>query len=318
MITRTQLEPEAEAFAQATANPPFVFDLGPEKEHAAVAAVQPDPVEKPAVDIQDLMIPDGPTGEVPIRLLRPRNASATLPAIVYIHGPAWVVGNDYTHDKLIRQLAVGAEAVGIFPSYSLSPAAKYPTAIEECYSVVKWIAERGAEHGIDPERLAVAGDSVGGNMTAAITLLAKERGGPYIRRQLLFYPVTDARFDTGSYRQFAEGYGLRRDRMIWFWDHYTTDPGERNEITASPLRASIAQLRGLPEALVITAEADVLRDEGEAYARKLREAGVRVTAVRFQAMIHDFVTLKALAQTAAARGAMSLALAWLRAGLAAH
>ena len=160
----------------------------------------------------------------------------------------------------------------------------------------------------------MAGDSVGGNMAAAVTLLSRERGGPDIQLQLLFYPVTDAAFDTASYHQFAEGYHLRRDDMMWFWDQYTRHPGERNEITASPLRASTEQLKGLPQALVITAEADVLRDEGEAYANKLREAGVRVTAVRFQGTIHDFVMLNGLAHSAAARGAISLATAWLREG----
>ena len=148
-------------------------------------------------------------------------------------------------------------------------------------------------------------------MTAAVTLLSRERGEPDIRLQLLFYPVTDAAFDTVSYHQFAEGYHLRRDAMMWFWDQYTRHPGERNEITASPLRASIEQLRGLPQALVITAEADVLRDEGEAYANKLREARVRVTAVRFQGTIHDFIMLNALDTSAAARGAIALATAWL-------
>ncbi len=214
----------------------------------------------------------------------------------------------------MRELAVGAQAAVVFPEYRLSPEAKYPTAIEESYSVVKWVAEHGLEHGLDAERLAVAGDSVGGNMTAAVTLLSRERGGPDIRLQLLFYPVTDAAFDTASYHQFAEGYHLRRDGMMWFWDQYTSNPGERNQITASPLRASTEQLKGLPPALVITAEADVLRDEGEAYANKLREAGVRVTAVRFQGTIHDFVMLNALAHTAAARGAIALATAWLREG----
>ena len=151
-------------------------------------------------------------------------------------------------------------------------------------------------------------------MTAAVTLLSRERGEPDIQLQLLFYPVTDAAFDTASYHQFAEGYHLRRNAMMWFWDQYTRHPGERNEITASPLRANTQQLQGLPPALVITAEADVLRDEGEAYATKLREAGVRVTAVRFQGTIHDFVMLNALATSAAARGAIALATAWLREG----
>src|SRR5207237_7702366 len=182
----------------------------------------------------------------------------------------------------------------------------------------KWVGECGMEHGMDPERLAVAGDSVGGNMTAAVTLLSRERGGPDIRLQLLFYPVTEAAFDTESYHQFAEGYYLRRDAMMWFWDQYTRNPGERNQITASPLRASTEQLKGLPPALVITAEADVLRDEGEAYANKLRDAGVPVTAVRYQGIIHDFVMLNALRETHAADAAIRQAIAFLSETLAAR
>jgi acetyl esterase len=198
--------------------------------------------------------------------------------------------------------------------YRLCPEVSYPTALQECYMAARWVARHGQEHGLDGQRLAVAGDSVGGNMAAAVTMLSRERGEPDIRLQLLFYPVTNAAFDTASYHQFAEGYHLRRDAMMWFWEQYTRHPGERNEITASPLRASVAQLQGLPSALIITAEADVLRDEGEAYANKLRQAGVRVTAVRFQGTIHDFVMLNALAHSAATRGAIALATAWLREG----
>jgi acetyl esterase len=314
MATRVQLENEAQAFAEAMAKPPFLFNLGPQKGRIALDEAQAGLVSKLPVDIEDLTIEDGPSEQVSLRILRPQHAPAMLPVIVYIHGAGWVFGSRQTHDRLMRELAVGAEAAVVFPEYRLSPEAKYPTAIEECYSVVQWVAERGLSHGMDAERLAVAGDSVGGNMTAAVTLLSRERGGPVIKLQLLFYPVTDAAFDTASYHQFAEGYHLRRDAMMWFWDQYTRNPGERNQITASPLRASIEQLQGLPPALVITAEADVLRDEGEAYANKLREAGVRVTAVRFQGTIHDFVMLNALAHTAAARGAIALATAWLREG----
>ena len=180
-------------------------------------------------------------------------------------------GNAHTHDRLIRELAVGANAAVVFPNYSLSPEAKYPTAIEESYAVAAWVAQHGAEQDLDPTRIAIAGDSVGGNMTAALTLLAKQRGDVSFVQQVLFYPVTDASFDTESYHQFAEGYFLRRDAMQWFWDQYTTDPAQRAEITASPLRASLDELAGLPPALVITGEADVLRDEGEAYAAKLRD-----------------------------------------------
>ena len=313
MTGRIQLEPEAQAFAEA-AKPPLLFTLGPEKGRAAFEEAQSGPVNKPPVDIEELTIADGPSKQVALRLLRPEHAQALLPVIVYLHGAGWVFGSRQTHDRLVRELAVGAGAAVVFPEYRLSPEARYPTALEECYMAVKWVAEHGLEHGMDTERLAVAGDSVGGNLTAAVTLLSRERGGPDIRLQLLFYPVTDASFDTASYQQFAEGYHLRRDAMMWCWDQYTRHPGERKEITASPLRASVEQLQGLPPALVITAEADVLRDEGEAYANKLREAGVRVTAVRFQGTIHDFVMLNALAHTAAARGAIALATAWLREG----
>jgi acetyl esterase len=318
MITRIQLEPEALAFAEAAAVRPYIFELDPEGGRKALDEVQSGPVAHIPADIEELRVEGGPGGSVSVRIVRPevsRAAQAALPGIVYIHGAGWVFGDALTHDRLVRELAVGVGAAVVFPNYSRSPEARYTTAIEESYAVLKWVAQHGADHGIDPERLAVAGDGAGGNMAAALTLMTKERGGPPIHLQLLFYPVTNAAFDTESYRQFAEGYHLRRDGMIWSWDQYTTSPGERNEITASPLRASIEQLKGLPPALVITAEADVLRDEGEAYAGKLRAAGVPVTAARFQATIHDFVMLNALSATAAARGAMALAMAWLRQGL---
>ena len=315
MTYRIQLELEAQAFAEAAAKPPFVFTIGPKQGRTVFDEVQAGPASTLPVDIEDLIIEDGPTSsQVSIRLLRPQNAPPMLPVIVYVHGDGWVFGNKYTHDRLIRELAVGIRAALVFPNYSLSPESKYPTAIEEIYAVVKWVEEHGPTRGLDPTRLAVAGDSVGGNMAAAVTLMSKERGGPVIQQQLLFYPVTDAAFDTESYHQFAEGYHLRRDTMMWFWDQYTTNPGERMEITASPLRASKEQLKGLPPALIITAEADVLRDEGEAYANKLQEAGVAIMAVRFHFTIHDFVMLNALENSEAARGAMALAIAWLRKG----
>lgn len=306
------LEAAAQKFSDDTANPPYLFDLGPEKGRETVDEVQSGDVKKQPVDIEDLTITGGPTGQVSIRIVRPQDVKETLPVILYSHGAGWVFGNAHTHDRLIRELAAGAHSAVVFTNYDLSPEAKYPVAIEQIYTALEWVAKEGRSHQLNPDRIAVAGDSVGGNMTAAITLMAKERKGPKIAKQLLFYPVTDASFETGSYKQFAEGYFLRLDAMQWFWDQYTTDPQQRAEITASPLRASVEQLKGLPEALVITGEADVLRDEGEAYASKLREAGVPVTAVRFQGIIHDFVMLNALADTQAAKGAMLLANAWLR------
>jgi acetyl esterase len=309
------LEPAAQEFADATANPPFLFDLGPEKGRETVDEVQSGETGRPDVDITDTTVPGGPSGEVSVRILRPRGATGPLPVIVYIHGAGWVFGNAHTHDRLIRELAVGANAAVVFPNYSLSPEAKYPTAIEESYAVASWVAQHGAEQNLDPTHIAIAGDSVGGNMAAALTLLAKQRGDVSFAQQVLFYPVTDASFDTDSYHQFALGYFLRRDAMQWFWDQYTTDPAQRAEITASPLRASLDELAGLPPALVITGEADVLRDEGEAYAAKLRTAGVAVTAVRYQGIIHDFVMLNALRDTHAAAAAIGQAIATLHAAL---
>ncbi|WP_328773559.1 alpha/beta hydrolase [Streptomyces sp. NBC_00286] len=309
---RPVLEPAALSFAEATANPPYLFDLGPADGRKLVDEVQSAEAVMPAVDEEWVVVPGGPTGQVRTRIVRPAGAEGVLPVIVYIHGAGWVFGNAHTHDRLVRELAVGTGAAVVFPEYDLSPEARYPVAIEQNYTVARWIVTDGAGHNLDATRIAVAGDSVGGNMSAALTLMAKERGDVPLVQQVLFYPVTDAAFDTGSYHQFAEGYFLRRDAMQWFWDQYTTDEVQRAEITASPLRASTEQLTGLPPALVITAEADVLRDEGEAYANKLRKAGVPVTAVRYQGIIHDFVMLNALRETHAAEAAIAQAVSTLR------
>lgn len=274
--------------------------------------MQSGEIAKPAVDEEWVTVQGGPTGSVRTRIVKPAGATGTLPVVIYLHGAGWVFGNAHTHDRLVRELAVGTGAAVVFPEYDLSPEARYPVAVEQNYTVARWVVEQGAAKGLDATRIAVAGDSVGGNMTAALTLMAKERGDVPLVQQVLFYPVTDASFDTGSYRQFAEGYFLRRDAMQWFWDQYTTDEKQRAEITASPLRASVDQLRDLPPALVITAEADVLRDEGEAYANRLREAGVPVTAVRYQGIIHDFVMLNALRETHAAEAAIAQAVSTLR------
>ncbi|MEU5374627.1 alpha/beta hydrolase [Streptomyces sp. NPDC005968] len=309
------LEPAAAAFAQATAKPPFLFDLSPAEGRKAVDEVQSGEIAKPEIDEEWVTVSGGPTGSVRARIVRPAGATGTLPVIIYIHGAGWVFGNAHTHDRLVRELAVGANAAVVFPEYDLSPEARYPVAIEQNYTVARWVVADGASKGLDTARIAVAGDSVGGNMAAALTLMAKERGDVRLVQQVLFYPVTDASFDTGSYHQFSEGYFLRRDGMQWFWDQYTIDEGRRAEITASPLRATAAQLSGLPAALVITGEADVLRDEGEAYANKLRAAGVPVTAVRYQGIIHDFVMLNALRETYAAQAAITLAIGTLRTAL---
>ncbi|WP_055551551.1 alpha/beta hydrolase [Streptomyces sp. NBRC 110028] len=312
---RPVLEPAAAAFAEATARPPFLYEMSPAEGRRTVDAVQSGEVPKPEVDEEWIGVTGIPAGGVRARVLRPPNVSGTLPVILYVHGAGWVFGNAHTHDRLARELAVGVGAAVVFPEYDLSPEARYPVALEQCYAVGQWVVAHGEGAGLDADRLAVAGDSVGGNMTAALTLMAKERGDVAFVQQVLFYPVTDASFDTGSYEQFAEGYFLTREGMKWFWDQYTTDPAQRAEITASPLRADTDQLKGLPPALVITGEADVLRDEGEAYANKLRDAGVPVTALRMQGIIHDFLMLDALRDTHAARAALTLAVDTLRGAL---
>ncbi|GAA3598350.1 alpha/beta hydrolase [Kineosporia mesophila] len=297
------LETAAQEFADATSKPPFLYELTPADGRAAVDGVQGGDVAVPEADVEELTITGGPSGSVSIRILRPVGTTGPLPVLLYTHGAGWVFGNAHTHDRLVRELTVRAQTATVFVNYSLSPEARYPTAIDEVYAALEWIAAEGANHGMDPSRIAVAGDSVGGNMTAATTIRAKQRGGPAIAAQVLFYPVTDANFDTDSYEQFQTGYFLAREGMKWFWNQYTTDEAQRAEITASPLRATLDDLAGLPQALVITGEADVLRDEGEAYAAKLRQAGVRVTAVRYQGIIHDFVMVNSMRDTQAALGA---------------
>lgn len=310
------LEPAAQAFVEATSEPPFLYQLPVADGRAAVDGVQDDPIFKPEVDEEWIEVPGGPTGAVQVRIVKPAGASGVLPVILYVHGAGWVFGDAHTHDRLVRDLAIGAEAAVVFPEYDRAPEFQYPHQIEQAYAVAQWVTKQGADKGLDGSRIAVAGDSVGGNMSAALTLLAKERGDVGFVFQVLFYPVTNADFDTASYHDFAEGYFLARDGMKWFWDQYTTDPAQRAEITASPLRATTEDLAGLPPALVITAEADVLRDEGEAYAANLRRAGVDVTATRYLGIVHDFVMVNSLHETAAAKAAIAQAVGALRAAFA--
>ncbi|MDM9593367.1 alpha/beta hydrolase [Pseudomonas guariconensis] len=242
-----------------------------------------------------------------IRVIRPQGAKGELPVFMFFHGGGWVLGDYPTHERLIRDLVVGSGAAAVYVDYTPSPEAQFPTAINQAYAATRWVAENGKQIGVDGRRLAVVGNSVGGNMAAVVAIKAKEAGTPKLRFQALLWPVTDANFNNGSYNQFAEGHFLTRNMMQWFWDSYTTDPRQRNDIHASPLRASLDQLKGLPPALVQTAEMDVLRDEGEAYARKLEAAGVPVTAVRYNGMIHDFGLLNVLSQVPGTRSALDQA-----------
>jgi len=301
------LEPAAQAFADATAGPPFTFELPPDVSRKGLEDLQAGGELKLDAEVVDVVVDTGKTGKVSVRLVRPPNMKGSLPVVLYTHGAGWVLGSPDTHERLARDLAVGANVAVVLPHYDRAPEAKYPTAVEQCWAVAKWISSNGSDHGLDASAMVVSGDSCGGSLAAALTFLAKQRGGVTFDAQVLFYPVTNANFDTGSYLQFAEGFFLRRDNMMWFWDQYTTDHAQRGEITASPLQATMEELEGLPPALIINGEADVLRDEGEAYGDKLRAAGVPVTAVRYAGMIHDFVMLDTLRGTHAADAAIAQA-----------
>ncbi|MEV5912677.1 alpha/beta hydrolase [Streptomyces chartreusis] len=301
------LEPAAQELADTTADPPFPYELGPEGARKVLDDLQAAPVEKPDVEDKWITVPVD-VGDVRVRIVKPVGSRGSLPVVLYVHGGGWVLGNAGTHDRLVRELAVGANVAVAFIEYDRSPEAKYPVAIEQAYATAQWITAKGAEEGLDASRLAVAGDSVGGNMTAALALMAKQRGDVTFVHQSLYYPVTDASQNTESYQEFADGPFLTAKSMAWFWDCYTTDPAQRAEITASPLRASLEDLQGLPPALVIVDENDVLRDEGEAYAAKLIQAAVPTTSIRINGTLHDFMMLNPLRPTQATTAAMELAI----------
>jgi acetyl esterase len=241
---------------------------------------------------------------VKLYIMKPQNTKGTPGVLLFIHGGVWIVGNFQNHQRLLRDIVVGSGQIGVFVEYTPLPDGKFPTPLEECYAALDWIAANASTFGADGTRIAVAGNSVGGNMTAALTLLAKDRKGPKIAYQVLLIPATDASVDTDSYHEFSTGRFLPRAFMKYGWDQYAPDEQTRNNPYVSPLRASNDKLTGLPPALVITAENDPLRDEGEAYARKLKEAGVAVTATRYNGTIHDFVLLNAIREVPSTEAAL--------------
>ncbi|MGW9270321.1 alpha/beta hydrolase fold domain-containing protein [Microbacterium sp. NPDC055599] len=315
-MTDHVLEPEAQAFADATSTPPFLADLGVDGARKLLDDVQAAPIAKPDVDEEWVTVP-AEIGDVRVRIVKPVGSAGQLPVVLYVHGGGWVLGDAGTHDRLVRDLATGTDAAIVFVEYDRSPEAHHPVAIEQVYASARWIASNGAAHGLDASRIAIAGDSVGGNMAAVVAILAKRRGDVTFLQQSLYYPVTDAGQDTDSYREFAEGYHLRADAMAWFWDSYVPAVDARDDVTVSPLRASIEELRGLPEAFLVVDENDVLRDEGEAYGRRLIEAGVRTTLVRYDGTIHDFMMLNPLRSSAASTAAIEQAVRVLRTAFAA-
>lgn len=242
-----------------------------------------------------------------LTIVKPEHANSTLPVFMFFHGGGWVLGDFPTHERLVRDMVNASGAAAVFVNYRPSPEAHFPVAITQAYEATKWVAEHGAEIGVDGKRLALVGNSVGGNMVAAVALQAKQFKTPAIRYDVMLWPVTDARFDTASYDQFADGHFLTKNMMKWFWDNYTVSDKDRNNILASPLRATTEQLKGLPPTLIQTAELDVLRDEGEAFGRKLDAAGVPVTVTRYNGMIHDYGLLNALSQEPTVRTAINQA-----------
>jgi len=309
-VTEPILEPAAQQLADATAGFPPLSELGYPAARKVLDDIQAGPVQKLPVDEEWVAV--AAAGDVRVRIIRPQGAEGSLPVILYLHGGGWVLGNAGTHDRLVRELAVGSGAAVAFVEYSKSPEARYPVAIEQAYATAQWLVREGADRGLDGTRIAVAGDSVGGNMAAVLTLMAKDRGDVRFVQAQMYYPVTDAAMDTESYRRFADGPYITRKTMEWFWEAYIADPAQRFEINASPNQATVEQLRGLPPTFVLVDEADVLRDEGEAYAAKLRAAGVPVTTVRYDGICHDFMMLDPLSQTNATRAAIAQATALFR------
>ncbi len=298
---------EVRDFLQKTTDPdaPAIETLTPGAARKVLSNLQVSvTVDHSGIDeSESLVLQD----EVPVNvhIIKPEGYTGLLPVFLFIHGGGWVLGDYPTHRRLVRDIVVHSGAAAIFPDYSPSPEARYPVAINQIYNLAKWIAEKGSEVGVDGKKLAIVGNSVGGNMSTVITLMAKDRQGPDIKCQALLWPVTDADFETDSYRLFAEGRFLTKDMMKWFWGNYIENQRDRKHKYASPLQASLSELAGLPPALIQTAENDVLRDEAEAYARKLDAAGVEVTLTRYQGMIHDFGMLNPLATLPATKAAVS-------------
>lgn len=306
------LEPAAEAVCNQSSVPPLIFQLPPVQGRRVLEEAQDTPVYKYPADISSDCINTGMWGSIPVYFILPRGEKIRN-VIFYIHGAGWVFGSFHTHEKLVRELSARTDSLVVFPEYSRSPEAKYPTAIEQCYFILSHIKEITGDRFLVPDctTLTVAGDSVGGNMAVAMVLMSAMRHGTDIHKLLLYYPVTNACFDTPSYHKFAVDYYLYREGMKWFWRQYTTSVEERKQITASPLRAGMDCLKCFPPTMIINGQADVLRSEGEAFGEKLRCAGVEVTALRMQGTIHDFVMLNALDQTNACRTAMDASTQWM-------
>jgi acetyl esterase len=313
------LDPMVEQLIAASATPPSMDDLGPVLGRQALQEAQADRIEDfEGCDVQAefRVAPVGPSGLVGFWTFRPTGVAEPLPTLFYLHGGRWMLGDVQTHARLVSELVAESGVGAVVPEYSRTPEARYPVALEECYALLTWIADQHDALELDTDRIAVAGDCAGATLATALTMVAKQRGGPRIAAQLLFYPLVDAGCASGSQRRFASGYLLTRKALRRYWREYLRDSESWTEPTASPLSATLRDLDGLPPALVITAEADVARDEGEQYARRLRQAGVEATAMRFLGTVHDFVALNTLRDSPASRAALRQGCDFLRARLA--
>ena len=310
------LEPATQAFIDSLAGGEPLYTLSPQAARDVLAGAQKSvPVTLAPASAEDRVLNVGPKGRTDIRVYRPANAKGTLPVVIYTHGGGWVLGDYPTHRRLVRDLVVESGYCAVLVNYTRTPDAVFPRQIDEIYAATKWVAEHGNEINVDGSNLAVVGNSVGGNMTAVTAIKAKESGGPKIKLQILMWPIVDADFDTESYKQFGRDRFLTTPLMQWMYDMYIADRGKRMDIHASPLRASLEQLKGLPPALIQVAENDILRDGGEAYGRKLDEAGVDVSTIRYDGMIHDFGLLNGLANEPGTRSLFRHAAAELKARL---
>jgi len=306
------LEKAAAELAAYLSQGPALYELPLADVRTAVDGAQTG-VPMPDVDEAWVTAP-AEVDDVRVSIIKPRGAEAQLPVVLYMHGGGWILGSVLSHGRLAAELAVAADAAVAFIDYALAPEARYPVQIEQCYAVARWVTEQGESHGLDPSRIAVAGDSAGGNMATVLCMMAKQRGDVNFVQQSMYYPMTDALTDedSESYRLFKDGPYGTAETMEWFWSTYLPEQDLRAESTVSPLRATLDELKGLPPALVIVDENDILRDQGEAYAAKLRDADVPTACVRFNGTMHDFMNLNALRDTETTRVAMSLAASTLR------
>lgn len=300
--SNSQLEPVTAKFIESLKSTKPVYMMTTDEARKALEGATISPIEIQA-DVQDLVI----LNNIPIRITRPLNTqNIKLPVVMYFHGGGWVMGNKNTHDRIVRKIAVESNVVVIFVDYTLAPEAKFPTQINQCYDTMVYIVKNADKFNVDVSRLITCGDSVGGNITIAVSLLAKRNNGPKIIMQILLYPVTDSSMMTCSYKEFENGPWLTKKSMEWFFGLYLSNVNDRNNILISPLKATNEELSGLPKTLLIVDENDVLRDEGEMFGRKLMNAGVDVNFIRYLGTIHDFLILGPIKDTPAVKGALNM------------